>query len=66
MKWTVIRIRYGEEQKYLDDDWEPFAVTSEVTTNHFQGSSMTGIGRFMMDIKSNDYIYLRRPKQNRP
>jgi len=56
-RWEMVRVRYGEEKKYLEDGWEPFAATAEITTNNYRDSIN---GRAIMEMKSNDYIYLRR------
>ena len=57
MKYNVIRVRYGEHQKYLDDGYEPFGVTSENTSYNFMNTS---IGKRETEYQSTDYIYLRR------
>ncbi len=59
MEWEIVRVRYGEEKEYLKKEWEPFGVTSEIITNNFQ-SSYTG--RNIIEVKSNDYVYLRKMK----
>ena len=57
MKWEIIRVRYGEEKKYLEDGWEPFGAIAEITTNNFRDSYSN---ERIMEVKSNDYVYLRR------
>lgn len=57
MIYKVIRVRYGEEQEYLDKGYEPFAVTTEDTSYMFTDSST---GRREMKPQSTDYIYLRK------
>lgn len=53
MSWDMIRVEYGDQQKYLDDGWEPFAVTSD--------QHQVEKGRQFDTVFSYTvYVYLRR------
>jgi hypothetical protein len=57
MKYKVIRVRYGEHQKYLNEDYEPFGVTSDNTSYNFMNTST---GKRETEYRITDYIYLRK------
>ncbi len=57
MKYDIVRVRYGEHQKYLDKGYEPFGATSENTSYNFTNTSNH---RRETEYQSTDYIYLRK------
>ena len=57
MNYEIVRVRYGEHQKYLDEGYEPFGVTSMDTSYNFMNTS---IGKRETCHRSTDYIYLRK------
>jgi len=56
-KWQIVSVRYGEEAKYLDAGWEPFAVSPSNTSYRFFNTSLN---KHETEYQSRDYIYLRR------
>lgn len=53
MKYNIKKVREGEEQKYLDEGWEPFAVVA------VNSSYECNNGKNVV-YQSTVYIYLRR------
>jgi hypothetical protein len=51
--WEVTRAKYGEQDKALEDGWEPFGVTS-------QPYQIEKGGQFLTVYSDSVYIYLRR------
>jgi hypothetical protein len=56
-KYEIVRVRYGEQQKYLDDGCEPFGVVALDTSYDFIN---TTINQRQTQHQSTEYIYLRR------
>ena len=51
--WNVVKVRYEEKDKYLKSGWEPFAVTSNVS------SERIGKG-YMTEPSLTEILYLRK------
>jgi hypothetical protein len=50
-RWAIVCVKAGEEAKYLELGWEPFAVSPHNTSYMFNGTQTY--------YQSTDYIYLR-------
>ena len=57
--WETISVRSGQEQKYLEQGWEPFGVSGHDESYEFYATNQK---RFTTEHKTVDYIHLRRLK----
>ena len=57
--WETISVRQGEEQKYLEQGWEPFGVSPHDESYEFYATNQK---RFTTKHRTVDYIHLRRLK----
>jgi len=55
--WEIKSVRVGQEQKFLEQGWEPFAVSSHNTSFEFFNTSTN---RQETSHQTTDYIYLRK------
>ncbi len=56
-KWEIKIVRYGEEKEYLDEGWEPFAISAHDTSYQYYNTTK---GVTETEHQTTDYIYLRR------
>jgi len=58
-QWETAVVRKGEEQPYLDDGWEPYAVSPHDTSYEMTDNIS---GRRVTEHQTTDFIHLRRVK----
>ena len=57
MNWEIVVVKYGMEERYLKEGWEPFSVSPHDTSYQFLNTTSQ---RYETQHEATDYIYLRR------
>jgi hypothetical protein len=57
LNYSIVSVRLGNEEKYLEEGWEPFGVSPHDESYEFYATNQK---RFVTEHRTVDYIHLRK------